>query len=272
MTRNRRAAPARPWILLSALLLVGCGRLPDGRGWGEDVTIAPGWERVRLAARDAALAPSTWVPAGAALAFGIGDADQEVSDWAVDHTPLFGSRMRAREASTFLHGSCLGAYLATTAATPVSEEGGTWFPDKCRGVAVGAAAVIANHEATMGLKRATDRMRPDKSNRESFPSGHASGAAVYAALASKNIDVLAMPEGARAIAKWGVVALSAGTAWGRVEGGRHFPSDVLAGMALGNFVGTFVNDAFLGLDHTEGVAVMVGPGRGDVALGLCWSF
>lgn len=30
--------------------------------------------------------------------------------------------------------------------------------------------------------------------------------------------------------------ITAGTAWARVEGGVHYPSDVLAGMALGHFV------------------------------------
>ena len=39
--------------------------------------------------------------------------------------------------------------------------------------------------------------------------------------------------------------LAAGTAWARVEGGVHYPSDNLFGAALGNFVATFVHDAFL---------------------------
>ena len=38
---------------------------------------------------------------------------------------------------------------------------------------------------------------------------------------------------------------ASGVAWARVEAGRHFPSDVLAGAALGNFITTFILDAFL---------------------------
>ena len=34
--------------------------------------------------------------------------------------------------------------------------------------------------------------------------------------------------------------------WARIEAGAHFPSDTLLGAALGNFVASFVNDAFLG--------------------------
>jgi hypothetical protein len=51
----------------------------------------------------------------------------------------------------------------------------------------------------------------------------------------------------------GLVLLTAGTAWARVEAKRHYPADILAGMAIGHFISSFVNDAFLGLDNSRGV-------------------
>jgi len=42
----------------------------------------------------------------------------------------------------------------------------------------------------------------------------------------------------------GLASLTTGTAWARVEAGKHFPSDVLAGMALGHLIGAFINDVF----------------------------
>jgi membrane-associated phospholipid phosphatase len=266
--------PVRVTVLLFLLLaLAGCGgRLPNGRGWGQDATIAPGWERVKDAAVDAVLDPATWVPAGASLAFQIDDVDRDLSDWAVEHTPVFGSTQGARDASTFLHGTALAAYLATVVATPARDDGGGWAADKLRGVGVGAAAVLANYEITMGLKHATDRLRPDGSNRESFPSAHTSGAAVYAMLAARNTELLEMPDGAVTFAKWGLAALDVGTGWARVEGGRHYPSDVLAGMALGHFVGAFFTDAFLGLSGDERFGVFVHPDTGLVEIRLGWSF
>jgi len=42
--------------------------------------------------------------------------------------------------------------------------------------------------------------------------------------------------------------LMIGTSWSRIEAGWHFPADTLFSMALGNFMASFVNDAFLGLD------------------------
>jgi hypothetical protein len=37
------------------------------------------------------------------------------------------------------------------------------------------------------------------------------------------------------------------TAWARMEGGWHYPSDTLAGMAIGNFCAEFFSDASMGL-------------------------
>lgn len=234
-------------VVVTAVLSAGCGRLPGGRGWGQDVTAAPGWDRVARAARDAALSPEVWAPVGAALALQVGDADREISDWAAERTPVFGSKDRARDASTFLVGAVVAGYVVTGAATPVGEEDGSWFVNKCRGAAVGAAAALTAHGVTTAGKSATDRLRPDGSNRESFPSAHASGAAVYAALASRNVGLLPASDGWKTVARCGLAAADAGAAWARVEGGRHYPSDVLAGMALGHFLGTFFNDAFMGL-------------------------
>jgi membrane-associated phospholipid phosphatase len=64
-----------------------------------------------------------------------------------------------------------------------------------------------------------------------------------------------MPRGARIAANAGVDATIFGTAWARVEAGAHYPSDVLFGMALGNFFARFATEAFLGPDSRDAVAV-----------------
>jgi hypothetical protein len=38
-------------------VIAGCATLPNGRRWGEDATIVPGWERVRASAIKAASDP-----------------------------------------------------------------------------------------------------------------------------------------------------------------------------------------------------------------------
>ena len=123
-----------------------------------------------------------------------------------------------------------------------------------------------------GLKETIHRPRPDTSDRseatKSFPSGHTSHTAVFTTLASRNVATLPWPEASRTAPQAGLIGLTIGTAWARVEAKQHFPSDVLFGAALGNFFGAFMNEAFLGLDG----GVTIQPSREGVVLGLRWAW
>lgn len=66
--------------------------------------------------------------------------------------------------------------------------------------------------------------------------------------------------------------LTLATAWARVEGNRHYPADGLAGMALGNIMGAFFTEAFLGLDRQSGMRVIVEPGTKGIFLQMSWGF
>jgi membrane-associated phospholipid phosphatase len=64
----------------------------------------------------------------------------------------------------------------------------------------------------------------------------------------------------------GAGAITAGTAWARVEAGAHYPSDVLVGVALGNFMAAFFTEAFLGLEPGTKLAFSAEPTRGGAVL------
>lgn len=68
----------------------------------------------------------------------------------------------------------------------------------------------------------------------------------------------------------GFTTLTVSTAWARVEAKSHFPSDVLAGMALGHFIGAFINDAFLGTESPFFFSVE--PTRKDIYCSIRWAF
>jgi hypothetical protein len=74
-----------------------------------------------------------------------------------------------------------------------------------------------------------------------------------------------MTERTRLVLDIGLDALAIGTSWARVEAGRHFPADTLFSMALGNFIGSFVNDAFLGLEAANS-ALSVSAARDGAVL------
>lgn len=231
--------------LIAASCLSGCGTLPDGRVWGEAATWQPGWQRVRTAARESLRDPWVWGPALGAAVFQIDDWDRRVSDWAREQTPVFGSQAQAERWSDDLRTASVVAHYATIIATPGGDDPGQWVVSKARGALVDAAAVSATVLATRAMKTTLDRERPNGEDTESFPSGHTSSSSVHTRLASRNLRWIELDRNVRRGLDAGLVALTAGTSWARIEAGMHFPSDTLFSIALGNFVASFVNDAFL---------------------------
>jgi hypothetical protein len=258
---------SRPlFTLLAVFFFGGCASLPDEHRWGEDATFRPGWERVRLSAIDAVRDPRVWVPAVGAGILQIDNMDEKISDWAVDHTPVFGSPRNADDWSDGLRVASVLAYHASVLAAPSGEDPATWFENKAKGYLVGMTAVAATGLATRQLKTSVDRQRPDETDDDSFPSGHASTTAVFARLTSRNLRWIGTGDRTRHTLDLGLDGLTIATAWARVESGEHFPSDTLFGIALGNFFAAFFNDAFLGTeDSGTGLQVAATPDGAAVA-------
>ena len=91
-----------------------------------------------------------------------------------------------------------------------------------------AQAYITNGILTQGIKYATHRMRPDGSDSQSFPSGHTSSTFALATVVTNYYGK-----------KWGIplYAFAGLVGVSRIEKGRHWPSDILAGAALGYISG-----------------------------------
>jgi membrane-associated phospholipid phosphatase len=256
-------------ILLTALvagLLSGCGTMSNGRGWGQDATLAPGWDRVGQAAWNAARSPATWGPAAGALAFQIGHTDRNTVRWAARENPVFGSRENASRMSDNLMDSSGVIWVASMAAAPSGDAATEWSIAKAGGIGVQTAGGILTRSTVGFLKQNVDRSRPGGGN-GSFPSAHASGPALYATFAAVNIETLNWSRGAVTASNIGLGALTAATAWARVEANFHYPSDVLGGIAIGHFFGVFFTDAFMGLDNPGNALVLFEPSReGAVAM------
>jgi len=178
----------------------------------------------------------------------IDNLDERTADWAREHTPIFGSQRNAEEWSDDLRTASALVHYATIVATPSGDEFGDWLVNKAKGTLVDVAAVSTTVAVTRALKTSVGRERPNGTDDESFPSGHTSSSAVHTRLASRNLRSIDMPAGARRTLDIGLYALTIGTSWSRIEAGWHFPADTMFSMALGNFIASFVNDAFLGLD------------------------
>jgi hypothetical protein len=263
-------------VITGAILILffasGCGTLPNGRGWGQDAFFPVDAGRVSRAAHNAFFNPNMLVPLASALVFGIDDFDDKVSDWAVKHNPIFGSETDARDASDYLRAALQAEAVITALATPSGAVPEQWMLSKAKGLGVELAAIGVTSSVTDLLKDTTDRTRPDESSDRSFPSSHTSGAFSYMILANRNIDSIDMPRALEPPLKIGNYLLASGVAWARVEGQRHYPSDVLAGAALGHFMTAFIHDAFMNLPEDGNVDFVVFPVRKGAGAALAFRF
>ena len=256
---------------VAALLVASMAVLIDGcvtavRPWGADATLRPGMQRLRDAAHDAATSPRVWVPLVGAALLQVNNWDRKVSDWARRETPLFGSQQNAADWSDRLRTASSVSYFTTVVLAPGADEPGEWLHYKAQGFLVGLGAISATGLATAELKSATGRTRPNGQGTLSFPSGHASHSAVTTGLARDNLPSFDLDDGSRRALDMGLDALSAATAWARVEAGAHFPADGLAGIALGNFLSRFVDESFLEPATGRGVAWALVPSQDGVEL------
>jgi membrane-associated phospholipid phosphatase len=221
---------------------------------------------VRDSALDAATSPRVWAPLAGAALFQIDGWDRKVSNWARDNTPVFGSEQSARDWSNYLRTASSVAYFSTVVFTPGPDELGPWLSEKSQGLLVGLGAIAVTGAATTGLKNITARTRPNGEGTESMPSGHTSHSAVLTGLARDNLTTMELGPGTRLTLDAGLDLLTIGTAWARVEAGAHFPSDTLVGMALGNFMSRFFDEAFLGIPSEERPSVTFTPSRHGFSL------
>jgi membrane-associated phospholipid phosphatase len=64
-------------------------------------------------------------------------------------------------------------------------------------------------------------------------------------MAAANVEVTPMPGWTRRSLQAGLYGVAAATGWARVEAGVHYPTDVLVGYAIGQFIARFGYHAFL---------------------------
>ena len=150
-----------------------------------------------------------------ALIIGGTGSDEKISDYLTEHYPVSGSAEEARNLSdwgvNFTYASMLvSAAVYDPVAIPVQQVG--WE---------------ARNAISRNLKETFKRPRPDRSDNLSMPSGHTGKAAFAAHSAIHNLDGR-HPHLATAIHGAAIM-----TAYMRVESGRHYPTDVLIGYALG---------------------------------------
>lgn len=231
-------------LILLCLLVFCCFATAQGDRQGCAIwSWWPSNSQWRNAAVNAVRPPGTWLPVICAAVIAAGGWDREISDWAIQERPVFGSYEAAQDASDMLCSSAHIGMVVTVLTVPGDDA--PWLLSTTRRIVWEHVGVIAAASATDPIKRLTDRERPNGGKR-GFPSWHATRAASYVGMGCRNLDLINLRRAYRRSAQFILASLAAGTAWARVEAGEHYPTEVLAGTALGNFIALLVHDAFLG--------------------------
>ena len=119
--------------------------------------------------------------------------------------------------------------------------------------------MIASKAITPALKKLTQRERPNGGDADAFPSNHATQAFAVATVIATHYDD-------RRWVKWAAYGIATGVGISRIYHDAHWTSDVLAGAAIGSFVGTTVAETTRG----ERARWNVTPIRGGIALSRSW--
>jgi len=132
----------------------------------------------------------------------------------------------AKNEKTFATLSDIGAYglAAIAVGTPLIKN-------DSNGALQAGGSIAAAQLVTFGLKEAFPELRPDGSDRKSFPSGHASMSfAAAASLFNRQGQSVGIP----------ALAVASFVAFARVQADKHHWYDVVAGAAVGSASGFLI--------------------------------
>ena len=199
------------------------------------VSVLSGCTSLAGSALEAAKEPQTWAPLIGAVVLAATDLDKDIAEDARRERSLFRD---PQGSSDDLRDLLAISYGASALFVP-REDGQT----RLGALAANVGGYAASNISVGVLKDTTNRRRPEGGSKTSFPSGHAANASYLASATRFNLEGLSWPSWSLGILNAGLQGAAVGVAWGRIEAGKHYPSDVLAGYALGHFLAALVDNA-----------------------------
>jgi len=244
----------------SVLLVMFVYGFTEVNGRDSNRVFIKSFKQIGFSAKNAIMDPYTLGALTLATGIYLANKDQQISDWATSHHPVFGSEQRARTTTDLLQYSSLAIYGLTTIVKN-NRNGNSAITFPIINVSSDISAIFLTVFTTELLKNNVGRLRPNHGDTRSFPSGHTSFTTINANLTSHQLNTMEMKSDTRLLCNAALATMVTATAWGRIEGKKHYPSDVLAGAALGNFIGNFVTGLYSERipDKTSTINMQISP-------------
>ena len=257
-----RTRPFKTGMLLAVIVaatITGCTN-------NNDVTRAS----FAQSTQNAATQPATWMPLAAAAILGATGWDADLSKWASDETPVFGSIEQARDSSDMLQNNLVIGMVASSVLAPVPDDEGLSF--RATRVGTNIAAFGGANGVVAGLKESVRRDRPDETDHRSFASGHAVAAFTSASLIDRNLNDIEMSPFARVAVTGTTFGAATLGAWARVEAKKHYPADILASAAISNFMVRSISQPLIGDAGTGEAPISMEISRDGLLVWLSYDF
>jgi len=269
--KNCKSLTTKLLVLGLSLILGACSNTQI-KPWGSDSTFSPGWQLIKRSAKESFYNRETWLPLAGAAVFGFTNLDRKVSDYAVEHSPIYGDSQLAIEKSDYVFTFTKIAFFTSSLATAGDDDFNETLRVKAKGLAAQSMAIGLNNLFTGELKTLAKRIPPNNINDDSLTSRHASGAFLYSSLSRQNMRHITTSDSWQTSTDITMIGLASVTAWGRVEGALHYPSDVLVGAAMGNFFANFIHNAFVDPSDRKTYSIQLIKTRIDSRLSLIVKF
>lgn len=227
--------------------------------WGKNALWPIKGSRVSAAFKKNISSPHVWAPTLASGIINLADWDEKMSSWAYKENVLFGTHDNASVWSDTINDVLKYQMWIAPLLTPSNDEENsieTWALRKGKGYVVIGLATRTADAGRSAIATSTKRLRPNRIDNLSFPSGHATQAGARNTMISRTIDAVEMDHGLRDGLKVMNTTLAGAVLVARVEAKRHYPCDVLMGYALSSFLSGFVYDSLINYDpdHPESIS------------------
>lgn len=241
-------------FLILLFTLTSCSFIQRKGSWGKKAIYPLSLSNLKDAFVKNASSEHFWAPLIGAGVISAADWDQKISNWASTETPIYGSQDNAEDYSNYFDQALKYEAYGTIFLTPSWEEDGEWTDyavNKAKGTLVVWTSYTQARAFNNYIRSFTFRERPNHANNESFPSGHATTLSAGRNISNKNLSTVRMNEDLRKTVYILNTTAAAGGMWARVEGQRHYPTDVLVGYSLGHLVSGFLYDFLMNLEPEE---------------------